>query len=164
MRFGKIIVLLVLVALSATSCDFFRSVCDKPTSADIQRIVEERAAAEQARLDSIARAERLLAEQEHAARFSGLPQARYNLVAASFGDSLNAVTFRAQLEEEGYRACLLKLRNRMTAVTIFSTENKDEALAMLREIKAKPEYRHELCIYDAQREIEKIQQQTTISQ
>lgn len=164
MKFGKITVILALVALLSTSCDFCRSVCGKPTSADIQRILDERAAAEQARLDSIARAERLLAEQEHAARFSGIPQGRYNIVAASFSDSLNAVSFRAQLEEEGLDARLLKLRNGWISVSLFSSDDNAEALAKFREIKTMPSFRHDICIYDAKREIEKLQQQTIISQ
>lgn len=163
MKFGKITVILALVAILSTSCDFFRSMCGKPTSADIQQILDDRAAAEQARQDSIARAERLLAEQEHAARFSGLPQGRYNIVAASFRDSLNAVSFRAQLEEEGLDARLLKLRNGWISVSIFNSDDNVEALAKFREFKAIPSFRHDICIYDAKREIEKIQQ-TIISQ
>lgn len=164
MKSGKITVLLAMVALLSSGCDFFRSVCGKPTSADIQRIVGERAAAEKARQDSIALAERLRAEQELAAHFSGIPQGRFNLVAASFADSLNAVTFRSQLEEEGFDARLLKLRNRMISVAVFYTDDRDEALAKLREIKSSPAYKHDLCIYDAQREIDKLQQQTIIPQ
>lgn len=164
MKFGKITVILALAAFLSTGCDFFRSVCGKPTSADIQRIVEERAAAEKARQDSIALAERLRAEQELAAHFSGVPQGRYNLVAASFGDSLNAVAFRSQLEQEGFDARLLKLRNGMISVSLFYSEDKDAAQAEFRRIRALPSYRHDLCLYDARREIEKIQQQTIISQ
>lgn len=159
MKLRIILSALVPLLLMAGGCDFVRASLGKPTSADIQALRERLAAEEQARIDSAAQAAKLLEEQRIAERYSGIPQHRWNVLAGTFKDSLNAVSLLDELQAEGVEARLLKLRGNRTSVTLFSSDDNSEALAKMRELAADPSFRRETCIYDAQREIQTIEQQ-----
>ena len=150
---------LVPLLFLAGSCDFVRASLGKPTSADIQAVRERLAAEEQARIDSALRAARLLEEQKRAERYSGIPQHRFNVLAGTFKDSLNAVSLLNDLDSAGVEARLLSLRGNRTSVTLFSSDDNSEALSRMRELASDPSFRWEMCIYDAQREIQAIEQQ-----
>lgn len=150
---------LVPLLFLAGSCDFVRASLGKPTSADIQAVRERLAAEEQARIDSALRAAVLLEEQKRAERYSGIPQHRFNVLAGTFKDSLNAISVLDELEAAGVEARLLSIRGGRTSVTLFSSDTNSVALSRMRELASDPSFRWEMCIYDAQREIQAIEQQ-----
>lgn len=156
MKKTTVIVSIAAVVFLAAGCDFVRATLGKPTSQDIQNIRDSIAAAEQARIDSAIQAQKMLEEQERLAHYSGLPAARYNIVAGSFKDSANAVSLMETMAGDSIDARLLKLRNGFIAVTVFATDSSAEAKSRLRDFVADTSYRYEACIYDARRELEDL--------
>ncbi len=145
----------MLAVVLAAGCDFVRATLGKPTSEYIQFKRDSIAAAEQARIDSAIRAQKMLEEKERLAHYSGIPTARYNVVAGSFKDSMNAVSLMEKMAQDSLDARLLKLRNGFIAVSIFAADSSADAKAVLQDLIRKPGF-GEICLYDAKREIEAL--------
>lgn len=152
-------VLVVAVCL-LTGCDMFRSLAGRPTSEDIAQmrvvLAEREAAAEQARLDSIAR-ERQRVEDSLARiaaldtlemmrrlvrtpdRFGGIissdPLKQYYVVLGSFKDLTNATNYAAKVRQGGYDAEVIRFRNGFNAVGAGPSDEPAAFLTTLRRLQ-----------------------------
>lgn len=137
-------------------CDSFRRLAGRPTSEDIaakmELIVAEQAA-HQARLDSLRRVEKALADSLAlldeikaskvmiltTANIGGAAAAqlqhRYYVVIGTFGDKANAGALAAKAEAAGYSAVLIPYRNAFTSVGVGGTDILAEAWATLGKVK-----------------------------
>lgn len=173
-----VILLLSLVMISLTGCDFFRVVAGRPTSKDIEHkrmaLIKAEEAALQARLDSVAKAEKaMIAEAEkaskdsadayayiasegvtllRAARLRGVKEdglkdgAAYRVIVGSFRDSGNADAFKAKIASAGdFRPHLITFGNGMIAVATCPSDRIQDAVAGLKELKSS----HPACPADA---------------
>lgn len=138
MKAVRFLGVLVLSALLLQSCDFFRSVLGKPTSADLQVIQaamdEKEAVAESSVADSIEQVKDVAEEKSTVAvkELTGAvsaPQSgyRYYVVAGSFKVPSNAESFAGVVEKNGLTAEKIDLGNGFTAVSIFGTNSISEA-------------------------------------
>ena len=149
-------ILLVLLAVSVSGCDFFRSLAGRPTSADIAAkkiLIEAENSVRQAREDSIAlaklRADEALAFADSikncgvsvvpAAMFSGRLASelkyRYYIMAGTFSDPDNAENFRQRLENAGYEAATLPYRNGRTAVAVSPSDDAVTVFKVLKKVR-----------------------------
>ena len=164
----KLFTLFVTVALLACGCDFIRATLGKPTSADIQairdRIATEAEAARKAEADSIANAQRLAEEQAREALYSGHPAGRYNILSGAFKDSLSAVNMMEEFRSKDYDARLLSLRNGLTGVVIFVSDDANETYARYGEMLADDSFKYPVYVHDAKAEIEVFQQLQQLQQ
>ena len=147
-------ILLVLLALSVSSCDFFRSLAGRPTSADIAEkriLMEMEKSVRQAKEDSIALLRTLEASElaysdsirhcglsivpleRMTSRFSSELTCRYYIMIGTFADPVNAGNVRQKAESAGYEACTLLYRNGKTAVAVSPS---DEAATVFRVLKS----------------------------
>ena len=150
------IFLLVLLSLSLSSCDLFRKIAGRPTSADIEKkrsalemeqkahndrldslkllqtqISDSLAALDSIRLQSSSIVEaRQLTDQEK----SRLPYSYYVIVGA-FGNPENAGRFAQQASEAGYPSTLIRYRNGFTAVGVCPTDRIVDAYESLKTVR-----------------------------
>ena len=157
MKTLKMIACISTAFLLAAGCDFVRATLGKPTSAYIQFKRDSISAAEQARIDSAILAQKLLAEQEEAARYNGIPTARYNIIAGAFRDSLNAVTCMNGMNLDSIKPRLIHLRSNFTAVSLYASDDLAQASEMLSNLQASPDFKVEVCLYDAVSEIAELE-------
>ena len=163
--FKTISAALILVMLTC-SCDFVRSALGKPTSADIERLRRIKASQEKAYQDSILQ-ERLLQEalQAELEKKEASRLHRYNISAGTFTDSLNAENLCAAIKESGYDASVYRyVSGTRFAVLVAGYDDQAEAASRLHILMTDPDFKYDICIFDAQREIDKIQKQTIIQQ
>lgn len=169
MLMRKSILMLMSAMLLFTGCDFFRMVAGRPTGKDIenkrQEIAMAQAAAEKARLDSIARVEmeRKQAVQDSldalnyiaennvvvytVARLGGIAEdklpeghgSRYRIVLGSFREYANAAELGRKVNEAGdFMPHMIHLRNGMIAVGTCPSDDVAGAVAGLRKLKEHP--------------------------
>lgn len=170
MLMRKTILLLIGAMLMLTGCDFFRVLAGRPTSKDIEnkrteiRMAEE--AAEQARLDSIAKAEEAVrkAAQDSvdAVTFiaenkvtlytvaglkgvaqdeipSDAPGRRYRVIVGSFRELANAQAMKVKISDaQGCMPHLIAFNNGMVAVGVYPSDQIGNAVKGLVDIKKHP--------------------------
>ena len=140
-------------------CDFFRQLAGRPTSRDIEakRIrIEQEAEELQLLQDSLEVVEQqvpdtlatpdsslaaketpLPADQPAPGRKESLPY-RYYLVVGSFGYPDNARRQAARVEEAGYPATLIPIKNGSTSVAICPSNDLNEVYAALKKLRSEP--------------------------
>lgn len=165
---NKVPVLLCLAVLLClvSGCDFFRTLAGRPTSRDlearraaIEQVQERRAAVadslERARKDSIARAERAVADSLHAidtlvsigkyhavSSYRNIPasrlKARYSVVVGVFSNDANARRMLSKYENEGFEGYVLHYRSSLMAVVVSPCDKVAEALEAYRKVRRLP--------------------------
>lgn len=164
----KVLVIVAFVAcvLLTGGCDFFRSLAGRPTSADIevkrafieQLELEEQARqrVRQARLDSIARAEKIVSDSLETleairathtvlsrstlasdAVKAALPH-RYYVVIGAFSDAGNASRMASKTAEAGYEAQLIRYRSGFTAVGLCASDRVKDVYDAYLVLKEQP--------------------------
>jgi len=156
----------VLLLATVTSCDFFRALAGRPGSSEIarKRALIERAEAtrqarldsiEHARLDSIAAAERCLADSlyaldtlggagllRNASRLSGIDRrkldARCYVVVGAFTQESNAARLVSRYESSGFTAEVFRYRSGLCAVFVSPCNTLAEALDAYRGVMRLP--------------------------
>lgn len=158
----KSIILLAFCALILQGCDFVRTVAGRPTSAQLDEIRKDRMAAEearhQARLDSMAKAEKAMAEAlaaREAQLLDSLTQAKgtvlnpsklgglfttkleskYYIVVGAFRTRSYAERKLTQCNSAGYTATIISFRNGLLAVAICPSNNLEETLKTLKKLR-----------------------------
>lgn len=134
MKAVRIFGVLVLSIMLLQSCDFFRSVLGKPTSAELQVIKEanDRQKAEaESQVDTVA----VEAEQEavvinEASGAVSIPASghRYYVIAGSFKVPSNAEGFANLSKKNGLAAEKIDMGNGFTAVSIYGTDSVMDAI------------------------------------
>lgn len=158
----KTLIFALAAVLLVTGCDFVRTVAGRPTSAQLDEIHKERMAAEearhQARLDSMARAEKAMAETlaaREAQLLDSLTQAKgtvlnpsklgglyttkleskYYIVVGAFRTRSYAERKLTQCNQAGYTATIISFRNGLLAVAICPSDNLEETLKTLKKLR-----------------------------
>ena len=155
----KIMILLMGVSLFAVSgCDFFRQLAGRPTSEEIEvkrlEIIRAQQVAEQARLDSIRREQKIVADSLAAldsiaqyggtilnpARLGGLfatkLEARYYVIVGAFRVRSNAEQLLVKAKNAGYEPALISFNTGLIAVGLCPCNNVVEAKDVLKKVKA----------------------------
>ncbi len=135
----SVLLLMSIMLVSLTGCDFLRSVAGRPTSKDIENkriaIIRAEEAALQSRLDSIRLAEEKVVADSLAAlevleetgimmngpeRIGGLSgtelEYRYYIIVGAFRESANARKLFTTASDSGYEPVLISCRSGMIAV------------------------------------------------
>ena len=160
----KSVILLAFCALILSGCDFVRTLAGCPTSAQLEKIRKDRIAAEQAahqaRLDSMERAEKELAEAiaaREAYLLDSLAQAKgtvlnpsklgglfttkldskYYIVVGAFRTRAYAERKLKQCNAAGYKATIISFRNGLLAVSVCPSDDLNEVLRTLRQLRGK---------------------------
>ena len=157
---------LALLLCLAGSCDFFRTLAGRPTSAQIEakkarieqhelRQAAVRDSVKQARLDSVAAARRAGEDSLHAldtlihigkyhkaSSYVNIPQSRlrsrYALVVGVFSSAPNAEKLALRYQAEGYQAYVLKYYSTLSAVLVCPCNKVAEALEAYRKLRRIP--------------------------
>ena len=142
----NVILLLAILMMTATSCDFMRVLAGRPTSKDIEtrrlEIIKAEEAALQAKLDSIRIQEEKKVADSLAAmeslvsagvvmsgpeRLGGLVEeslpSHYYVIAGAFKERKNAQKLADDAAAKGYKVSLLECRRGMVAVGLCPTDN-----------------------------------------
>lgn len=158
----RTLILLMAAMVLVSSCDFVRTLAGRPTSAQLEQIRKSRMAAEQARhqakLDSMERAEKQMAENLakreaflldslmqgkgtilNPSKLGGLfttkLESKYYIVVGAFRSRANAERKLTQCNEAGYTATIISFRNGLLAVGICPSNNLDETLKTLKKLR-----------------------------
>ena len=151
------IILLCATAVLFTGCDAFRKLAGRPTSADIEArraaIEAVQEAEHQARMDSLAKVEKQLADslavldslknmnetmlepKSMGGLESGVLTHRYYLILGCFMDTGNAQYLKGKVEKAGYPVTLINFRNGFTAVGVCPADSIVNAYDNLKKIK-----------------------------
>lgn len=151
-----------LLLLCVSSCDFFRTLAGRPGSEQIRQKREliERAEAcrdsiERARLDSVARSERYVADSLYAmdtlmrsgrlrkaSAIKSVPRKnlkhRYNIVAGAFSQPANAERLAGRFRSAGFEAELFGYYGGMNAVLVAPCDRITDALESYRAVMKLP--------------------------
>ena len=158
----KSVILLAFCALILSGCDFVRTLAGCPTSAQLEKIRKDRIAAEQAahqaRLDSMERAEKELAEAiaaREAYLLDSLAQAKgtvlnpsklgglfttkldskYYIVVGAFRTRAYAERKLKQCNAAGYKATIISFRNGLLAVGVLPSNDLDQTVNTLKKMR-----------------------------
>ena len=158
----KTLILLFAAVWLVTGCDFVRTLAGRPTTAQLEQIRKNRIAAEeaahQAKLDSMAKAEKAMAEAlaaREAHLLDSLTQAKgtvlnpskmwglyttkleskYCIVVGAFRVRSYAERKLNQCNQAGYTATIISFRNGLLAVAICPSNNLDETLKTLKQLR-----------------------------
>lgn len=158
----RTLILLFAAVLLVSSCDFVRTLAGRPTSAQVEQIRKNRIAAEeaahQAKLDSMAKAEKAMAEAlaaREAHLLDSLTQAKgtvlnpsklgglfttkleskYYIVVGAFRVRSYAERKLNQCNKAGYTATIISFRNGLLAVAICPSNSLDETLKTLKQLR-----------------------------
>lgn len=158
----RTLILLFASVLLVSSCDFVRTLAGRPTSAQVEQIRKNRIAAEeaahQAKLDSMAKAEKemaqaLAAREAHLldsltqakgtvlnpSKLGGLYttklESKYYIVVGAFRVRSYAERKLNQCNKAGYTATIISFRNGLLAVAICPSNNLDETLKTLKQLR-----------------------------
>ena len=157
----NVTLLLAVLMMTVTSCDFMRVLAGRPTSKDIEtrrlEIIKAEEAALQAKLDSI----RLQEEKKVADSLAtvdsfasagvvmsgperlgglvaeGLPS-RYYLIAGAFKERKNAQKLADAATDKGHKASLIDCRRGMVAVGLCPSDNITEVGSAYKSLKSEP--------------------------
>ena len=147
-------ILIALLALSATGCDFFRKVAGRPTAAELENkrlaLQQEEEARLQARLDSMEQARERMADSLasqakgtilNPAKLGGLYttklETRYCIVVGAFRTRSYAERKLTRCQEAGYNATIISFRNGLLAVAVCPSDDLNATLRKLRELRGK---------------------------
>lgn len=157
-----LILTLFLLAVLTSSCDFVRSVAGRPTTAQLEKMHQERMQAEQARhqarLDSMMRVQQQMSDSLAAlesylldslvqakgtvlnpAKMGGLYttklEAKYCIVVGAFRTRSYAERKLTACNNAGYTATIVSFRNGLNAVAICPSNNLDQTLKTLKKIR-----------------------------
>ncbi len=155
--------LLGIVVVMVTGCDFFRVLAGRPTSSEIEErrleILRVEEAEHQARLDSIKREHQMMLDS--IARLDSLAvldsirqsggsvlnpsslgglfatklEARYYVIVGSFKSRENAEKMLKRVETAGYTPALISFRNGLNAVGVCPANNIKDAHKALRTVR-----------------------------
>ena len=158
----KTLILLFAAAVLLSGCDFVRTVAGRPTSAQVEQIRKNRIAAEeaahQARLDSMAKAEKAMAEALAAreahlldsltqskgtvlnpSKMGGLYttklESKYYIIVGAFRVRSYAERKLNQCNGAGYTATIISFRNGLLAVAICPSNSLEETLKTLKQLR-----------------------------
>lgn len=139
------------MALSLNSCDFFRSLVGKPTSAELEQMrmeAEKKAARERFVADSIKAAEeaRRLAAQEMDKVTNNDP--RYNVIYGCFKVTENATNFRAFLEKNGLSPKRLVFKSGYDVVCVYQSDDLLDACRAMGKMMETETCPEDVWIYD----------------
>jgi len=149
------------VIVLTSGCDAFRRLAGRPTSDEIEAkraaIEARRAAEHQARMDSLAKVEKMLADslavldslESMAGKAMMKPESlgglsveplehKYYIIVGSFMDKGNAEVLRTRVASAGYEAELVSFRNGYTAVGVAPSDNIVEAYNSLKKLQKEP--------------------------
>ena len=161
-------VLAAAVALTA-SCDMFRRMAGRPTSADIaekSELIQKAEAAEQARLEAIELAKKRQADSlavldsmlhcgtpiKTTKQISPSAKAkmthRYFIVVGAFGDHHNAERMQKKAADAGFDSELITYRNGVTAVGLCPSNDLVSLYEPLKAVKQQPFCPKEVWILD----------------
>ena len=153
----KVITLLFVIAVLLSGCDFFRSMLNKPTSKDIEKMrIEEaqarkvaeetrRKAAEQEAI-ALAEAQRKLEEEKM--KQDRLPKERYYLVYGSFRVESNAEKLYEQAKGMGLSPVRIKFKNGFDLVAFEAFDNIHEAYDRMNFWLSKEGTPDDIWVYD----------------
>ena len=151
-----LITLLCSVALLVSSCDLFRKMAGRPTSADIEQkraMIEAQKNAHEERLDSMDAVQKQIADslavldslrltnsavlssRQLTAESKSSLSARYYVIIGAFGKIENAKKLVAKAEANSYKAELIAYANGFTAVGVCASDNLADAYARLQEVR-----------------------------
>jgi hypothetical protein len=158
-----LVLFIALTLLCASSCDFIRTLAGRPTTAQVEQMRREQIAAEearyQARLDSLARAEKTLADslaarEDHLldslsqsngtilnpAKLGGLfttkLEAKYYLIVGAFRGRYYAERKLNACKDAGYtNATIISFRNGLMAVGICPSNSLNESVKNLKRLR-----------------------------
>ena len=151
-----LITLLCSVALLVSSCDLFRKMAGRPTSADIEQkraMIEAQKNAHEERLDSMDAVQKQIADslavldslrltnsavlssRQLTAESKSSLSARYYVIVGAFGKIENAKKLVAKAEANSYKAELIAYANGFTAVGVCASDNLADAYARLQEVR-----------------------------
>ncbi len=159
-----LILSLALCSLLLTGCDFIRSIAGRPTSAQLEQMVQERNRREEARhqavldsmekvrqhlADSLAAREAFLLDSLSQARgtvlnpskmgglFTTKLQTKYCIVVGAFRNRAYAERKLNKCNEAGYTATIISFRNGLLAVSVCPSDDLNEVLRTLRQLRGK---------------------------
>ena len=152
----KIIISLLVVAVMLSSCDFFRSMLNKPTSKDIEkmRVDAERTkqAAEEAKRkaeqDAIALAEAQKKLEEETMKQNRLPKERYYLIYGSFRVENNAEKLYEKAKGMGLTPIRIKFKNGFDVVAFEAFDNIREAYDRMNFMLSQEGTPDDIWVYD----------------
>lgn len=151
--------MVAMLPLLATGCDFVRTLAGRPTSAQVERIRQERIAREEARhqavLDSLQRVEKQMADSLAAletylldslaqtrgtilnpSKMGGLfttkLESKYYIIVGAFRGRSYAERKLTACNEAGYTGTIISFRNGLLAVGVCPSNNLNESLKTLK--------------------------------
>jgi len=131
------VLLLTILLMVVSGCDWVRASLGKPTSADLAALRMAKEAREQAVRDSIAAAkaeqERIAAEEAAAAAAAAAVPKRYYAVAGAFNEDVGAQIFEEKLRENGFRVRTFDFRSGLKVVCV---EGSDTLEVVRRDVAA----------------------------
>ena len=160
----KIMILVLCCATLFTACDFVRTLAGRPTAAQVEDIHRRQLAAEearhQARMDSLRRREQQVADSLAALEqhlLDSLSQARgtvvnpskmggmfttkletkYCIVVGAFRNRAYAERKLKACNQEGYTGTIVSFRNGLNAVCVCPSDNLDQTLKQLKQLRGK---------------------------
>ncbi len=158
----KTLILLAVLLLSVTGCDFIRTLAGRPTSAQVETIRKEKIAAEEARhqavLDSMEQAKQALADSMarlEAHLLDSLSQAKgtvlnpsklgglfttkldtkYCIVVGAFRNRAYAERKLKACNAAGYTATIISFRNGLLAVSVCPSDDLNQTLKTLKRLR-----------------------------
>ena len=158
----KTLILLAVLLLSVTGCDFIRTLAGRPTSAQVETIRKEKIAAEEARhqavLDSMEQAKQALADSMarlEAHLLDSLSQAKgtvlnpstlgglfttkldtkYCIVVGAFRNRAYAERKLKACNAAGYTATIIRFRNGLLAVSVCPSDDLNQTLKTLKRLR-----------------------------
>lgn len=159
----SILLTLALASLLLSGCDFLRSIAGRPTSEDLENkrteiLREQEAARHQARIDSLERVRRHMADSIatletrlldslsqqkgtllNPSKLGGLYttklDAKYYIIVGAFRTRSYAERKLRNCNEAGYTATIISFRNGLLAVGVCPSDSLDETVKKLRELR-----------------------------
>ena len=158
------ILMLALVMVATSGCDFVRRIAGRPTAAQVEQIhqkqILEEEARHQARLDSMekvrqAMADSLAALEAHLidslsqargtivnpSKLGGLfttkLEAKYCIIVGAFRNRAYAERKLAACNDAGYKASIISFRNGLQAVAVGPSNSLDQTVKTLKQLRGK---------------------------
>jgi len=154
MKLFRTVVILSAMALSLNSCDFFRSLVGKPTSAQLEQMrieAQKKAEREKFVADSIKAAQEAaaLAAQE-AAELPPVSDTdpRFHVIVGCFKVEDNAVNYRELLSGKGYTPKRIMFKNGFDAVSLIQEDSWWKAQVAMENFMNSPLCPDDIWIYD----------------
>ena len=162
MKRSIILLLLAFCAATFQGCDFVRTLAGRPTLAQLEQIrqkqIQEEEARHQARLDSMERVQKALADSIAALEahlIDSLSQARgtivnpsklgglfttkldakYCIIVGAFRNRAYAERKLAACNDAGYKATIISFRNGLQAVAVCPSNSLDETVKILKQLR-----------------------------